>query len=100
MIKIFTDFVDGPDKMPLLPRLLFLGWLIFAIYTTLRLLTGDDTNMYRFVSWNEFIHDMLAKGEVEEVIVRPEAELAIIHLVDGAIIKGKRVSECVERTHH
>lgn len=34
---------------------------------------------------------MLAKGEVEEVIVRPDIELVTIILYDGAVIKGKKV---------
>jgi spastic paraplegia protein 7 len=34
---------------------------------------------------------MLAKGEVEEVIVRPDVDIVTIILHDGAIIKGKRV---------
>lgn len=46
----------------------------------------------RFVSWNEFLYQMLAKGEVEEIIVRPDIELVTIILCDGAIVKGKKVS--------
>lgn len=34
---------------------------------------------------------MLAKGEVEEIIVRPDIEIVTIILHDGAIIKGKKV---------
>lgn len=46
----------------------------------------------RYVSWNEFIHHMMAKGEVRELIVRPDMEMVTIILHDGAIIKGRRVS--------
>lgn len=35
---------------------------------------------------------MLAKGEVEEVIARPDVGLVTIVLYDDAIVKGKRVS--------
>lgn len=35
---------------------------------------------------------MLAKGEVEEIVVRPDIELVTIILYDGAVIKGKKVS--------
>lgn len=45
----------------------------------------------RYVSWNEFIHHMMAKGEVRELIVRPDMEMVTIILHDGAIIKGRRV---------
>lgn len=34
---------------------------------------------------------MLAKGEVEEIIVRPDIELVTIILYDGAVVKGKKV---------
>jgi spastic paraplegia 7 len=48
----------------------------------------------RYVSWNEFVHHMLAKGEVEEIIVRPDLDIVTIILYDGAIIKGRRV--CIQ----
>ncbi|XP_064610395.1 paraplegin-like [Liolophura sinensis] len=82
---------EDEERLPLLPRLLFWFWLLFALYTALRLLQGEDTAMYRFISWNEFYHDMLAKGEVDEIIVRPEMEMAMINLYPGAVIKGKKV---------
>lgn len=47
------------------------------------------------MSWNEFVHHMLAKGEVEEVIVRPDVDIVTIILHDGAVIKGKRVRNIV-----
>lgn len=39
------------------------------------------------------MHQMLAKGEVEEIIVRPDVEIVTIILHDGAIVKGRRVSD-------
>ena len=45
----------------------------------------------RYVSWNEFVHHMLAKGEVEEIIVRPDMEIVTIILHEGAMVKGKKV---------
>ena len=50
--------------MPFVARLMLMFWLGFLLYVVLRLQTSDDTGLYRFVSWNEFVHDMLAKGEV------------------------------------
>lgn len=44
------------------------------------------------MSWNEFLYQMLAKGEVEEIVVRPDMDIVTIILHDGAVIKGKRVS--------
>ena len=52
------------EKIPLLPRLIFWFWLAFGVYTVLRMGQGEDSNVFRFISWNEFYYDMLAKGEV------------------------------------
>lgn len=43
------------------------------------------------MSWNEFLYQMLAKGEVEQIIVRPDIDIVTILLHEGAIIKGRRV---------
>ena len=40
---------------------------------------------------------MLAKGEVKQLIVRPEFEMVTIILHEGAIVKGKRSTF---RTYH
>ena len=40
---------------------------------------------------------MLSKGEVEEIIIRPDIEIVTIILYEGAIIKGKKVDN---RTYH
>lgn len=34
---------------------------------------------------------MLAKGEVQEIIVRPDVEIVTIILHEGAVVKGKKV---------
>lgn len=44
----------------------------------------------RYVSWHEFVHHMLAVGEVKEVVVHPDMEMVTILLHDGAVIKGRR----------
>ncbi|XP_065077412.1 paraplegin [Ochlerotatus camptorhynchus] len=44
----------------------------------------------RYVSWHEFVHHMLAVGEVKEVVVHPDMETVTILLHDGAVIKGRR----------
>lgn len=46
----------------------------------------------RYVSWNEFVHLMLAKGEVEEIIARPDLDIVTVRLYEGAIIKGRKVN--------
>ncbi|ERL83551.1 hypothetical protein D910_00627 [Dendroctonus ponderosae] len=51
----------------------------------------------RYVSWNEFLYQMLAKGEVEQIIVRPDIDIVTIILKEDAIIKGKKTDL---RTYH
>lgn len=42
------------------------------------------------MSWQEFEHQILAKGEVQRLVVRPEMDIVTIVLHDGAIIHGKQ----------
>jgi len=51
--------------MPFLARLTLMFWLGLIVYTLMRLQAGDEASLYKQVSWNEFVHNMLAKGEVE-----------------------------------
>ncbi|XP_046836751.1 paraplegin [Vespa crabro] len=43
------------------------------------------------VSWQEFVQEMLAKGEVEELIVYPSTNVVKINLYPEAIIKGQKL---------
>ncbi|XP_015586274.1 paraplegin [Cephus cinctus] len=70
-------------------------WTLFMYITIAFLMFFIGSNRQnvegsKFVSWNEFLYHMLAKGEVEELIVRPEYDVVTIVLYDGAVIKGKR----------
>ncbi|XP_017464824.1 PREDICTED: paraplegin-like [Rhagoletis zephyria] len=56
---------------------------------------GEYLGSTRYVSWNEFVHHMLATGEVKELIIRPEMEMVTIILHEGAIIKGKNVTSTI-----
>ncbi|CAG2120520.1 unnamed protein product, partial [Medioppia subpectinata] len=58
---------------------------------------SNTPDVLRYVSWNEFLHQMLAKGEVEQLVVKPELDLVTIYLHEGAVIKGKRSDH---RTYH
>lgn len=49
----------------------------------------------RYVSWNEFVHHMLAVGEVKELIIRPDMEMVTIILHEGAVIKGRKVTSTI-----
>ncbi|XP_058807496.1 paraplegin isoform X2 [Phymastichus coffea] len=50
----------------------------------------NSDSISRFVGWNEFVYQMLAKGEVKELIVRPDLDTVTIILHDGAVVKGRK----------
>lgn len=85
---------DENEKMSALVAKAFL-WMLTAymIVATITLLfpSSNQPEIVRYVSWNEFLHHMLAKGEVEEIIIRPDLDMVTIFLHEGAVIKGKRV---------
>jgi len=49
--------------MPVISRLT-LVMLLVTLYFLIKFRGREDNMLYRYVSWNEFIHNMLAKGEV------------------------------------
>ncbi|UYV61543.1 K02A2.6-like [Cordylochernes scorpioides] len=65
---------------------------VYGVITLISLMfpNSNHGDSYRYVSWIEFFHGMLSRGEVKELVVKPELNLVIIHLQDGAYIKGKR----------
>lgn len=65
---------------------------MFASFISLMVPSDKQTEIIRYVSWNEFVYHMLSKGEVEELIVRPDMEVVTILLHEGAIVKGKKVT--------
>lgn len=82
------------EKMSALIAKAFL-WMLTAymIVATISLFvpSSNHPEVVRYVSWNEFLHQMLAKGEVDEIIVRPDLDMVTIFLHEGAVIKGRRV---------
>lgn len=87
------DDDDKEKMMSVVTKTLF--WMI-TIYMLVGFLTMVMPNKNRpetttrYVSWHEFVHHMLAVGEVKEVVVHPDMEMVTILLHDGAIIKGRR----------
>lgn len=86
------DKEDEESKVSLLAKAAIWMMTAYIVITLMSLLfpTSNQPDVLRYVSWNEFYHHMLAKGEVEEVIVRPELDLVTIYLHDNAIIKGRK----------
>nr|XP_027195691.1 paraplegin-like isoform X2 [Dermatophagoides pteronyssinus] len=71
-----------------------LVWMALG-YTMITLISlmfppANKPDVLRFVSWNEFYHQMLSKGEVELIVVKPDLDLVTIYLHEGAIIRGKK----------
>ena len=56
-------FADG--QVPPFSGLVTLTMAFFLTYIVLRSLTTEQEH---FISWNEFQHDMLAKGEVRQIV--------------------------------
>ncbi|RZB38711.1 paraplegin, partial [Asbolus verrucosus] len=94
------DDDDDKDKISSLLAKAFL-WMLTAYMViaviSLMFPSSSQPEVVRYVSWNEFLYQMLSKGEVEELIVRPDIEIVTIILHEGAIIKGKKVDN---RTCH
>ncbi|KAK7082764.1 Paraplegin [Halocaridina rubra] len=90
---------DDDEKKGMLAKaaLWMLTAYMFIAIISLLFPSSNQPEMARYVSWNEFVHHMLAKGEVEEVIVRPDIDIVTVVLHEGAVIKGKKMDQ---RTFH
>ncbi|KAJ8247320.1 hypothetical protein GJAV_G00244950 [Gymnothorax javanicus] len=63
-------------------RMLFIIALIMSLLNSINSSGGN-------ISWNDFVNEMLAKGEVARVQVVPESDIVDIYLHPGAIIFGR-----------
>nr|XP_045617981.1 paraplegin-like isoform X2 [Procambarus clarkii]XP_045617990.1 paraplegin-like isoform X2 [Procambarus clarkii]XP_045618000.1 paraplegin-like isoform X2 [Procambarus clarkii]XP_045618008.1 paraplegin-like isoform X2 [Procambarus clarkii]XP_045618017.1 paraplegin-like isoform X2 [Procambarus clarkii]XP_045618027.1 paraplegin-like isoform X2 [Procambarus clarkii]XP_045618037.1 paraplegin-like isoform X2 [Procambarus clarkii] len=90
---------DNDERKGMLAKaaLWMLTAYMFIAIISLLFPSSNQPEMARYVSWNEFVHHMLSKGEVEEVIVRPDLDIVTIILQEGAVIKGKKMEQ---RTFH
>ncbi|KAF5915101.1 hypothetical protein HPG69_013371 [Diceros bicornis minor] len=68
---------------------------LFVIAVVMSLLNALSTGGGS-ISWNDFVHEMLAKGEVQRVQVVPESEVVEVYLHPGAVVFGRPVSEGVD----
>lgn len=71
-------------------RTLFLIAIIMSLLNSLSTSGGN-------ISWNDFVNEMLAKGEVQRVQVVPESDIVEIYLHPGAVVFGRPVSDCWPR---
>ncbi|XP_011870335.1 PREDICTED: paraplegin [Vollenhovia emeryi] len=86
---------ENPDKRPdendmksVLTKFSILCMILYVGLIVLR--QQSRTEPTASISWNEFVYDMLKKGEVQTIIINPGIDHVIIVVHDGAIVKGKR----------
>ncbi|KAK1330343.1 hypothetical protein QTO34_010532 [Cnephaeus nilssonii] len=65
---------------------------LFIIAVVMSLLNAFSTSGGN-ISWNDFVNEMLAKGEVQRVQVVPESDVVEVYLHPGAVVFGRPVSD-------
>uniref|UniRef100_A0A2K6F144 Mitochondrial inner membrane m-AAA protease component paraplegin n=1 Tax=Propithecus coquereli TaxID=379532 RepID=A0A2K6F144_PROCO len=63
-------------------RTLFIIAVIMSLLNSLNTSGGN-------ISWNDFVNEMLAKGEVQRVQVVPESDVVEVYLHPGAVVFGR-----------
>uniref|UniRef100_A0A8C8Z933 Mitochondrial inner membrane m-AAA protease component paraplegin n=1 Tax=Prolemur simus TaxID=1328070 RepID=A0A8C8Z933_PROSS len=61
---------------------------LFIIAVVMSLLNSLNTSGGN-ISWNDFVNEMLAKGEVQRVQVVPESDVVEVYLHPGAVVFGR-----------
>nr|KAF6411849.1 SPG7 matrix AAA peptidase subunit, paraplegin [Rousettus aegyptiacus] len=61
---------------------------LFVIAVVMSLLNALSTSGGN-ISWNDFVNEMLAKGEVQRVQVVPESDVVEVYLYPGAVVFGR-----------
>ncbi|XP_003377876.1 ATPase, AAA family [Trichinella spiralis] len=60
----------------------------FALATAISYWSNSNIENTYLIPWNVFVYEMLAKGEVEEVIVVPDSDIVTIRLFANAVIRN------------
>ncbi|XP_064129700.1 paraplegin isoform X4 [Loxodonta africana] len=60
-------------------------FIIAVVMSLLNFLSSSGGN----ISWNDFVNEMLAKGEVQRVQVVPESDVVEVYLHPGAVVFGR-----------
>ncbi|XP_001377432.1 paraplegin isoform X1 [Monodelphis domestica] len=63
-------------------RTLFVIAIVMSVLNSLNISVAS-------ISWNDFVNEMLAKGEVQRVQVVPESDVVEIYLHPGAVVFGR-----------
>ncbi|KAG7189758.1 hypothetical protein KM043_017422 [Ampulex compressa] len=62
------------------------------IFMLRQMVQNEAVEELKSISWNDFVYHMLAKGEVEGIVVVPMMGKIAVTLHEGAIYKGRRVT--------
>ena len=107
----FTDF-ERERKMSMLKTITIIGWMAFLVFILTpnpnavgqglnKANSIDNPNPQNMnnqrrgdVSWNDFYHNMLQAGEVQEVRIFPKIEMAEVRLKPGAFYKVSTTIQC------
>ncbi|XP_077307148.1 mitochondrial inner membrane m-AAA protease component paraplegin isoform X2 [Lithobates pipiens] len=83
---------NDDDKKKREQGLLMLYRRLFAVLLTLTMLNiFSNWGQMLEISWNDFVNEMLAKGEVSRVEVDPERDCVYVHLFTDAVLVGQVV---------
>ncbi|XP_055890271.1 paraplegin-like isoform X1 [Biomphalaria glabrata] len=84
---------EARKKMELM-RSLFTFISVLVLAWILSPSSNDQSSNIKYISWSEFYHNILLKGEVKSIYIHfaakeGEEDIAIIEVHEGAIIKGQ-----------
>lgn len=103
------------DDFSILKKAILWASISAALTVFFLMSTGADGNLPPLISWNEFLYNMLSRGEVssillryiwpdsgkfmcssflqvDEILIQPDRNAVLVVLADGAIINGRPVS--------
>jgi len=80
------DEEDSASQLQKTLRIMITSYVVISIIALL--IPDSNSDRFRPISWSEFVNHMLAKGEVQQIIVQPEINRVTIHLYEGAVING------------
>ncbi|KAI1286703.1 Paraplegin [Halotydeus destructor] len=77
------DKPDDPNQAVKVLGWMALTYIGISILSALLFPNSDAKDMLRMVTYKEFVQDMLTKGRVDRVVIRPEMEMVTIYLHNG-----------------
>ena len=69
-------------------RYMIMSYVAISILSLFRP-ADSKQEFFRSTSWNEFLNLMLAKGEVQQIVVHPDIDRVVVTLHEGAMLRGR-----------